>query len=201
MAKVFRVGLTGNIGSGKTTTGLIFEKLGIPVYRADEKGKYFLDTQPVSLRIKEEFGPIVTKSDGGIDRKKLAAVVFNDLQKLEKLNGIIHPLVREDFAKWVNNQESAPYVIQEAAILFETGQHELFDSIIMVTAPKEVRVDRVCRRDGASPEEVSQREKHQMEEAGKAALADFVIINDGKRAILPQVLEIHGRLSGTSGGK
>ncbi len=195
MGAILKVGLTGNIGSGKTMVGKIFEKLGIPVYRADEKGRSFLENAQVRDKIREEFGDAVFGSDGRVDREKLAAIVFNDDNKLEILNQLIHPLVREDFSGWAGRQESVSYVIQEAAILFETGQNTLFDKIITVTAPRELRIKRVCRRDGTKPVDVLRRESKQMEEARKVAMSDFVIVNDGNRAVLPQVIEIHEQLN------
>jgi len=188
------VGVTGNIGSGKTTVCQLFRQLGVPVYYADERGKYFLKTPDVRNAIRDAFGDSVLNGEGGIDRKKLASLVFSDRKRLSQLNALIHPLVRSDFQRWAAKQTGAPYVIQEAAILIESGQHKYLDKIILVQAPEAVRIKRVCERDGASADQVRQRAKHQMPEAEKGKHADLIIVNDGQQALIPQVNDIHRTL-------
>ncbi len=192
-------GLTGNIGSGKTTVSRLFDQLGVPVYHADERGRQFLTQMAVRDRICRLFGKHILDDKGNVDRKKLASVVFSDENMLHKLNAVIHPLVRDDFQLWTSRQKNAGYVIQEAAILFETGQAKHFDKIIVVTAPLDIRLERVCKRDNMSREDVLQRARHQLEEDVKIMHADHVITNDGETALTPQVLEIHRLLSAAAG--
>ncbi len=188
------VGLTGNIGSGKSTVSRLFSKMEVPVYHADAKGKYFL-TMPETIRqLQEIFGDEILDHEGAVDRQKLAAIVFNDTAALQKLNAVIHPLVRQDFVEWSQKHQDAPYVIQEAAILFETGQALHFDRIIVVSASEELRIDRVCRRDNVTREEVLKRAQHQMDEEEKEQQADFVIANNEDDMLLPQVHKVHEKL-------
>lgn len=192
---MIKVGLTGNIGSGKTTVSKLFSMQGVPIFYADERAKVFLSADETASKISDYFGDQVIGPDGLIDRKKLASIVFSDPKKLQWLNDIIHPLVREDFRQWVNDHVDAPYVIKEAAILVETGQYQELDSLIVVTAPFELRISRVCERDGVNRSEVLKRVANQMEEDEKASRADFVINNDGQTALLPRVLAIHKKIS------
>ncbi len=188
---MIKVGLTGNIGSGKTTVAKLFSMQGIPIYYADERGRYLLDQPKTRDQVKGFFGSDILMANGMVDRKKLASVVFADPVKLQWLNNLIHPLVRKDFQQWCSIQTASPYVIKEAAILVETGQHKTLNYLIVVKAPLDVRLKRVCARDGASPAEVMKRMSNQMDEKDKAIEADFIIENDGQHAILPQVLDIH----------
>ncbi len=188
------VGLTGNIGSGKSTVARLFSLLDIPIYHADARAKTFLEHEQVKKQITECFGREVLNNQSAIDRKKLAALVFNHTDSLRKLNNIIHPLVREDFRNWVKSCEKSPYVLQEAAILIESGQHLCFDRIILVAAPEALCIARVCSRDEVSPEDVKQRARHQLGEQEKRLIADYVIENDGQRLLLPQVNNIHQML-------
>ncbi len=197
---MIRVGVTGNIGSGKTTVCNIFSQLGVPVYYADERGKYFLETPAVKQEIIHTFGDDILEREGGIDRQKLAAHVFNNQDMLNRLNAIIHPRVRTDFLHWAAEQSQARYVIQEAAILIESGQHKNMDKIILVRAPEDIRIHRVCNRDHTDADHVRQRAKYQMPEEEKSKFADFAIYNDGKQALIPQVQRIHKILSSLDDG-
>lgn len=188
------VGLTGNIGSGKSTVSRLFSMMEVPVYYADAKGKYFLTLPETIQQLRDIFGDDILDHEGNVDRQKLAAIVFNDSEALQKLNAIIHPLVRQDFKEWIRKHEDAPYVIQEAAILFETGQARHFDRIIVVSASEELRIDRVCRRDNVTREEVLKRAQHQMDEEEKIQQADFVIANNADDMLLPQVHKVHQKL-------
>ncbi len=188
------VGLTGNIGSGKTTVGRLFNGLGVPVYNADERGRYFLTTPEVKQQVLKLFGDVIEGNAGDIDRKKLAGIVFADENKLEQLNSIIHPLVRKEFRQWANEQSRQPYVVQEAAILVETGFNKELDRLILVTAPEKLRIQRVCERDGVTEEEVKQRARHQMAEKDKLAYAHFIINNDETQELESQVKVIHNQL-------
>ncbi|MCF8302094.1 MAG: dephospho-CoA kinase [Bacteroidales bacterium] len=188
-----KIGLTGSIGSGKTIVAKIFKALEVPVYQADEEAKRFLEYPEVIDEIVNAFGNTMLTANK-IDRKKLAAVVFSDPDKLGKLNVIIHPYVKEDFQKWCENHSDEPYVVQEAAILFESGFDKLFDKIITVSAPEHVRIERVMHRDSISKEDVLSRMRNQWSDAEKVKRADYVITNDEEQMIMPQVLDIHEEL-------
>ncbi len=190
---MIKVGLTGNIGSGKSTVSRVFETLGVPVFHADSEAKKFLDQEDVQDSLIKEFGSEIFE-DRVINRKKLARLVFNDKQALEFLNSLIHPLVRKDFETWTIVNSEAPYIIQEAAILFESGFYKMFDKVITVGSLQELAVARVMARDGVSEKDVLLRMNNQWSSEKKEELSDFVVYNDGSKLIIPQVLEIHRRL-------
>ncbi|OIQ16870.1 MAG: dephospho-CoA kinase [Flavobacterium sp. MedPE-SWcel] len=170
------IGLTGGIGSGKTTIANYFSSLGVPVYIADDEAKKILDTTEVITEIVNVFGQEIL-IDGKPDRKKLAAIVFNNPEKLKQLNNIIHPEVKKHFHNWLLSNSNAPFVIKEAAILFESGSYKDCDKIILVTAPKDVRVQRVMTRDNVSENEVLKRMVNQWDDAEKINLSDFIVNN------------------------
>jgi dephospho-CoA kinase len=170
----------------------------VPVYHADEESKKFLRNPSVKESIVSAFGDKVLDDSGEIDRRDLAAIVFSDEKALLKLNSILHPLVIEDFTRWCEDFQEKPYILQEAAIIFESGSAGLFDKIIHVSCPKEIAIDRVMKRDGTDGNLVMQRMRYQMDDAEKARLSDFVIINDGIEMIIPQVVAIHEKLSEVS---
>lgn len=188
---MLKIGLTGNIGSGKSVVAGVFGVLGIPVYNADSESKKFLESREVVYAILGRFGQQVLTPDQSIDRKSLASVVFSDSEALAWLNALMHPLVRDDFRNWAVSQAGHPYIIQEAAILFESGMEGEFDRIIHVSCPKETAVDRVVRRDGADSHSVLARMSFQMDDEEKAKRSDYVILNDGSTPVIPQVLAIH----------
>ena len=188
-----RVGLTGGLGSGKTTVARIFEVLGIPVYYADDQAKKLMNENEVlKKKIISHFGPGAYKA-GELDRSYLASIVFDNKQKLELLNSLAHPITIADANTWMNKQNSA-YAIKEAALIFESGVAEHLDYVIGVSAPKSLRIQRAMKRDNLKKEEVVARMKKQMEESIKMNLCDFVIINDGQQLIIPQVLEMNTKL-------
>ena len=190
---MLRVGLTGGIGSGKTTVAKIFEVLGIPVYYADEETKRLMNTDPVIRRnIVKEFGDRAY-DDHGLDRSYLASVVFNDEKKLALLNSLTHPATIEHANKWMQQQHS-PYIIKEAALIFESGSNKHLDYVIGVSAPEEIRIRRVMERDGVSEEQVRSRMARQMNEEAKIALCDFVVVNDEREFLITQVLSLHVEL-------
>jgi dephospho-CoA kinase len=190
---MLKIGLTGGIGSGKTTIAQIFEVLGIPVYYADTAAKDLMNRDPeLRNRIISAFGPEVYK-EGSVDRAYLGELVFGDPEKLARLNAIVHPATLLDAAGWMQNQKT-PYVIKEAALIYEAGLEKFLDYIICVTAPESLRLERVMNRDRVPAEKVLQRMQQQMDEKEKVSRCDFVIINDGKQALLPQVLAIHETL-------
>lgn len=187
------VGITGNIGSGKTTVCKVFSALGVPVFQADEEAKKFYSEPGAQQLIREKFGEEVFDGET-INYKKIASRVFKDKSLLDWLNRQIHPYVRKRFTEWKEEQPEAPYVIYEAAILFETGRYKEVDKVITVTAPKGLRLKRIMDRDGISEEDARARERNQWDQDRKVDLSDFVIVNDGNVMVLPQVLEIHGQL-------
>ncbi len=193
------VGLTGNIGSGKTTVSRLFSMLGVPVYYADEKGRQFLGLPEVREKVISLFGKDVLGENGEIDRQKLASVVFADKEKLRQLNAVIHPLIRADFRQWADKQAGHPYVMEEAAILFESGLADDFDRIVLVAAPEELRISRVCRRDGVEEGSVRQRARHQWSEKYKKPMSDYIIENDETSLVIDRVQEIHGQLLKAAG--
>jgi dephospho-CoA kinase len=170
------IGLTGGIGSGKTTIAKYFGSLGMPVYIADEEAKKILDSADVVQEVAASFGKEVL-TDGLPDRKKLAGIVFNSPEKLGLLNSIIHPKVKESFEAWVAANSNEPFVIKEAAILFESGSYKDCDKVILVTAPEDVRVSRVMERDNMSREDVMLRMANQWTDNKKIPLSDYIINN------------------------
>ena len=188
---MFQVGLTGGIGSGKTLVCSIFEKLGVPVYHADEAARRLMNNDAQLMEgIRKMFGDQAYGSEG-LNRPFLAGLVFGDEERLSGLNGLVHPAVREDFKSWAGQHKDAAYVIEEAAILFESGASKEMDLTVLVYAPQEIRIRRVMERDGVSREEVLKRMGHQMNEEKLLKMADHRLLNDGTAMILPQVIELH----------
>ena len=187
------VGVTGGIGSGKSTVAHIFNALGVPVYNSDIRSKELLNTNSeLKSRLIEQFGEEIYTSSG-VDRKHFASIIFKDNKLLEISNSIIHPYVKKDFEDWVSAQ-SFTYSIKESAILFETAIYKQLDKIVLVTAPEELRIKRVVERDQTPEEVVLERIKNQWEDAKKIPLADFTILNNETELLLPQVLNIHQAL-------
>ncbi len=187
---MIKVGLTGGIGSGKTTIARIFETLGIPVYYADDAAKKLMnDNADLKKSILNHFGEDSYKNNE-LDRKYLAAIVFNDKEKLELLNSLTHPVTIKDAEEWISKQTS-PYIIKEAALLFESGAAEHLDYVIGVYAPQHIRIKRAMDRDEISAEDVMKRISRQMEEETKMKHCDFVITNNEQQFVIPQVLELH----------
>ena len=190
---MLRVGLTGGIGSGKTTVAKIFELLNVPVYYADDASKRLYHTdKDLIASIKKNFGEDVYTGDQ-LNRSKLAAIVFNDPEKLDLLNELVHPPTIRDAEEWMKKQ-TAPYVIKEAALLFESGSASGLDFIIGVKAPSHFRIKRVMERDGLTREEILNRANRQIDEDIKMRLCDFVIVNNDQELVIPQVLELHDHL-------
>ena len=190
---MLRIGLTGGIGSGKSTVAKVFEVLGVPVYYADDAAKRMMnEDEELKEKIKQEFGESVY-SDGKLNRKLLAGIVFNAPEKLNQLNALTHPATIADAERWMQSQ-TTPYCIKEAALIFESGAQEFLDYVIGVTAPAPLRIQRTMLRDGITREEVMARMDKQMDESIKMRLCDFVLINDEQQLLLPQVLELHEKL-------
>jgi dephospho-CoA kinase len=187
------IGLTGGIGSGKTTVAKIFEHLQIPVFVADEVSKSLLDSDAhLQASLKELLGPELVKQ-GKVDKAYMANLIFNDVELLKKVNALIHPAVARAFKNWYAQQE-ADYVIREAAILYESGSHVDCDKVIVVSAPKALRLERVMKRSGETEVQVRQRMSKQWPQSKKEALADYIIHNDHQEMLIPQVLRIHENL-------
>ncbi len=192
--KVFQVGLTGGIGAGKSVAGKFWKLLGIPVFNADDEAKGILAT---SAKVKSAVIALLGEAayaNGVPDRAFIASAVFGNDALLKALNAIIHPAVGEAYAHWVVRNADAPYVIKEAAILFELGQQEAYDFMVLVTAPEDLRIERVMERNSLEREEVLRRIHAQWPDEKKEKLADAIILNDDEKAIIPQVLHIDTRI-------
>lgn len=195
---MLKVGLTGSIGSGKSTIAGVFRVLGIPIYMADEEAKKILDLPEIIEKVVGLFGNYLINADGLIDRKALAGEVFSDSEKLGRLNAIIHPRVRTHFSEWIESTVNVPYIMQEAAIMYESGFSTFFDKIIVVAAPVEERIARVVKRDIMTRQQVLDRMDKQWSESKKLEQADYVIFNSEYSQAIPQVLEIHEHLCSIS---
>lgn len=171
------IGLTGGIGSGKSTVAKYLISKEVPVYIADDEARKLMQSKAVINAIVKVFGPEVLGNDGLLDRKALANIVFNDKEKLALLNGIVHPKVKKHFEAWVEKNKTHPFVVKEVAILFETQGHLQCDKTILVTAPLDVRIERTMKRDDVTKEEVLIRIQNQLPDEEKVKLADYVIQN------------------------
>ncbi|MCT4636523.1 MAG: dephospho-CoA kinase [Bacteroidales bacterium] len=188
-------GLTGGIGSGKSTIADIFANLGAPVYNADFYAKWLLNnSEELKDKLTKAFGNDIYNNNQ-INRKHFASIIFSDKEKLALSNSIIHPVVFNHFNKWVESQPNGTkYVIKESAILYESGADKLTDVSITVVADKATRIERVCKRDNVSEELVIDRINNQMTDEERINLADMVIDNNNNKMIVNQVLEIHKQL-------
>ncbi len=190
---MLKVGVTGGIGAGKSVVCRVFQTLGIPVFNADDTAKRLMETDAALVTsIRSLFGDNVY-IDGRLDRKKLAAIVFDQPALLQQLNALVHPATIAYGNTWMQEQTS-PYVIKEAAIFFESGSYKEMDVMIGVSAPENIRIGRAMQREGMTREKVLQRIASQMDDAEKMKRCDYVIINDGSTALIPQVLEVHKAL-------
>lgn len=194
--RMTKVGVTGGIGSGKSLICQIFEKLGIPVFYADQEAKKLLDEDPkVQEAVIDYFGPDIY-GENGIKKSLLATKIFNNRDALRTVNSIVHPVVRELFFRWTEENENAfPYVIQEAAILFESGGYKDLDFNILIYSPEDLRIKRAAWRDNTDEEHIKARMKHQMNDEEKIEMADAVIYNDESQLVIPQILDIHQQLT------
>lgn len=190
---MLKIGITGGIGSGKSTVAKLFAVLGIPVYAADEAGKRLMNENgTLKTQVKNLFGE-AAYTNGILNRKFLADIVFNNEEKLAQLNAIVHPATLKDADDWMTGQQTA-YAIKEAAIMFESGAHEHLDYVIGVFAPAPLRIQRAMQRDGSTREEVIKRMGRQINETIKMRLCNFIIYNDEQQLLIPQVLQLHNKL-------
>ncbi len=189
--KAFQLGITGGIGSGKSVVCRVLEVLGIPVYNADEASKQLLENNnEVIDAVKNLLGVGAYHSDGSANRSFIAGIVFNDAAKLQQLNDILHPAVQKDYENWFAKNQHVELVAKEAAIMFESGSHKFMDAIVAVTAPADLRIKRVVKRDGKKPDEVQKILNRQLPEEDVVKRSDYVIINDDDHLVTPQILEI-----------
>lgn len=188
------VGITGGIGSGKSTACQIFNYLGIPIYDADGRAKFLMENnQQLVSRIKELLGAEAFDSNGRLNNLFVADIVFKNPELLAQLNALVHPVVASDTFEWIKEQAS-PYVIKEAALLFESGANKNMDAVVVVQAEERIRIERVMLRNKITEEQVKDRIKRQMPESEKLRLADYVIVNDGSKSLIRQVLNLHQTL-------
>ncbi|QKJ30568.1 dephospho-CoA kinase [Mucilaginibacter mali] len=190
---MFKVGITGNIGSGKTTVSKVFEVLGIPVFYADDHAKnVMVQDAELIAGIKQAFGDESYFADGSLNRRHIGGIVFNNDAELKKLNALVHPATFRTFDNWLLQQRAGvPYVIKEAAILFESGSYKMCDRSLMVAAPLELRMQRILKRDNITRAEAESRNAKQFSEEKKISLADDLIRNDDTQLVIPQVLALH----------
>lgn len=187
---MLRIGLTGGIGSGKSTVARIFHVLGVPVYSSDDAAKRLMsEDADLKKKIIESFGE-ESYLNGQLNRKYIADVAFSDRNKIELLNSFVHPATIKDATSWMGKQ-NAPYVIKEAALIFESGSDQFLDYVVGVKSPLSLRIERTMKRNNVTSEKVKTRMKLQMDENEKMSLCDFLIINDEKQMLIPQVLSLH----------
>jgi dephospho-CoA kinase len=191
-----QIGLTGGIGCGKSYVAKLFRELGIPVYEADSAARRLQENDPQLIAaMKNLFGAEAYLENGKLNSKTIGAQVFADAEKMKQLNALVHPAVKTDFKNWINAQHNVPFILKEAAILFESGTNEGLDAVIVVTAPENLRIRRVMARDKISEADVQKRMAAQWPEAEKIKRATFVIHNDEQQLLLPQVLAALAQLS------
>lgn len=190
---MLKIGLTGGIGSGKSTVAKVFELLGIPVYKADDEAKKLMSTNPALISLIKEYFSNEAYSDGRLNKQFLSTVVFNNKEKLALLNSLVHPFTIEDGKEWMSKQIT-PYAIKEAALIFESGSQGEFDLIIGVYAPMTLRIHRTMQRDQVEKEKVQARMQNQIKEEIKMKLCDEVLINNEQMLLLPQIIALHQKL-------
>jgi len=191
---MLKIGITGGIGSGKTTVCKIFAHLNIPIYYADDRAKWLMKNDiDLKGKITKIIGPMAYHQDGELNRAHIGSIAFNNADILEQLNQAVHPAVFLDGENWFQEQKG-PYAIKEAALFYETGSYQFMDKMIVVSAPRELRIESVMERDKITREAVEARMDKQLPEAEKVNRADFVIYNDRIKMLIPQVMDIHQEL-------
>ena len=193
---MLKIGLTGGIGSGKTLVAKVFSLLGVPVYYADAAAKMLMNSDP-GLRdaLRNAFGDQIY-SHQGINKQKFAEKIFSHPDALQLANSIIHPHVFRDFENWCQRYSGSPYIIMETAILLESGAYSIMDNSVVVVAPLETRIRRVMQRDAVGRESVLARMRNQCSDEERNRIAGFLLYNDEEHLLLPQVLDIHARITG-----
>jgi len=189
---MLKIGITGGIGSGKSTVCNILKNLGVPVFSSDDVGKFLLNNDDyLKTQIKKIFDRDMYTSTGRLDRERMAKLVFNNPDELEKLNELVHPKVKAEFDSWCKKNDKRPYVVKEAAILFETGLYLELNKMVTVFCSKEERIRRILKRDNTTKGQIEKRMIQQMTDDERNKLADYILINDGVEDLLPQVMELH----------
>jgi dephospho-CoA kinase len=189
-----RVGVTGGIGSGKTLVCKVFNILGIPVYNADHSARMLVDKEILlQNELKAFFGDGIF-TDKGLNRPLFSSMIFHQKQKLDAANRIIHPWVRKDFEQWAALHQDKAYVVEEAAILFESGGYKMMDKCITVVSPIELRIKRLLKRPGLTPERIEEILNNQWTDKERIRYSDFILINDEKIPLLPQILHVHRQI-------
>ncbi len=188
---MLKIGITGGIGSGKTTVSKIFELLGISVFYADDVAKRLMtEDEDLIINVKSLFGSNAYTATGLLNRKYISGIVFSDDEALADLNRIVHPVVFKNFDSWAIKQKS-PYVIKEAALLFESGSYKSCQANILVKSTQDLKIKRLMKRDGSNHEQIFDRMNKQMDDSEKEKIANFFIENDEKHLLIPQVLRLH----------
>jgi dephospho-CoA kinase len=192
---MLKIGITGGIGSGKTTVCKVFETLGIPVFYADVVAKQIMVVDPILISgVKEAFGPMSYLNDGSLNNKHIASIVFADPKELAKLNELVHPAVFRAFETWVTKvADDVPYILKEAALLFESGSYKMCDQSLLVIAPHQLKMDRVIARDSVTANQVTSRMDKQFSDEQKLKLADHILYNNESQSVVTQVIELHRR--------
>jgi dephospho-CoA kinase len=189
---MLKIGITGGIGSGKTTVCRVFELLGIPVFYADNVAKTIMQTDSqLKNEILNAFGTESYSIDGQLNRPYISSIVFKDQSQLNKLNALVHPAVFRAFDRWISEQQEVPYILKEAALLYESESYEMCDLSILVISPESTRISRIKARDHISEEEIMLRMKRQFSDEQKMKLANHILINDENRLLIPQILDLH----------
>ena len=187
-----RIGITGGMGAGKSTICKIFGQLGVPIYDADTRAKWIMNNDPILKKaITENFGWDAYTRRDELNREYLAKVVFNNNEKLEMLNSLVHPAVKQDYQQWTQEHKSEPYSINEAALLFESESYKSLHKVIVVTSPIETRIERITKRDHVKREDILKRIQNQSTDRQRMSKADWVIYNDGVRSLIEQTMAIH----------
>jgi dephospho-CoA kinase len=192
---MIKLGLTGGIGSGKSTVAKVFESLGVSVFYADNEAKKFLYHEEVKAKLQALYGSRILDERREVNKPVLASIVFTDEKELAKLNALIHPLLEMEFLKWAESKKDEQYIVKEAAILFEAGFDKSVDKVLSVSAPVDQRIERVIKRDSVNRQQVLDRISKQWTDEQREAKSDFVINNADNQMILEQILQIHKELS------
>lgn len=189
---MLKVGITGGIGSGKTTVCNVFRNLGVPIFNSDLVARELLNTnEALKIQIKRTFDTDMYTAQGVLDRERMANLVFNNRAELEKINKLVHPLVKEEFEEFCYEKNGHSYVVKEAAILFESGAYKELDKVITVFCPKEKRIERIMARDNVTRDRVEKRMRFQYSDDERNNMADFILVNDDTEELLPQIMELH----------